>query len=48
MVFIAAWAGFGNEALLRPQKKSTVTIKVILGLVFLAIAAMILFGSKFL
>lgn len=48
VIFIAAWAGFGSEALLRLQKKSTVSIKVILGLVFLALAAMILFGSKFL
>jgi cytochrome c biogenesis protein CcdA/HEAT repeat protein len=48
IIFILAWAGLRSEALIRFQKKSTATIKILLALLFLALAAFMFFGTDWL
>lgn len=48
IIFLAAWAGLRSEALIRFQKKSTATIKILLALLFLALAIFMFFGTDWL
>ena len=48
IIFIAAWAGLKSEALIRFQQRSTATVKILLGLLFLLLAVLMLFGGKWL
>jgi cytochrome c biogenesis protein CcdA len=46
IVFILAWAGMKSDALIRFQQKHTATVKVLMGILFLALTAFLLFGRN--
>jgi cytochrome c biogenesis protein CcdA len=48
VIFLLAFTGMSNKALIHFQTKHTFGVKIALGLVFLALAAVILFGGKLL
>jgi len=48
VVFVLAFFGLRSEALIALQKKHTSTVKVLTGLLFLAMAAFLLFGHRLL
>ncbi len=48
VIFLLAWAGLRSESLIDFQKRHTTAVKIGLGLVFLALAALILFGHRIL
>ncbi len=48
VIFLLAFTGMSNKALINFQTKHTFGVKIALGLVFLALAWIILFGSKYL
>jgi HEAT repeat protein/cytochrome c biogenesis protein CcdA len=48
VIFILAFTGMSNKALINFQTKHTFGVKLALGLVFVALAVVILFGGKFL
>jgi cytochrome c biogenesis protein CcdA len=48
VVFALAWSGMRNDALIRFQAKHTVKVKVLTGVLFLVLAAFLLFGSTIL
>jgi len=45
IVFALSWAGIRSEAFLRFQKRHTATVKVLMGLFFLLLAAFMIFGE---
>ncbi|GAA5481084.1 hypothetical protein Hsar01_00290 [Haloferula sargassicola] len=45
VIFLAVWAGLKSEALIRVQTRFTATVKVLLALLFLALAALMFFGT---
>jgi cytochrome c biogenesis protein CcdA/HEAT repeat protein len=47
-IFAMAFTGVSNKSLIAFQSKHTFSVKIALGLVFIALAAVILFGSKML
>jgi len=47
-IFALAFTGVSNKSLIAFQSKHTFSVKIALGLVFIALAAVILFGSKML
>jgi cytochrome c biogenesis protein CcdA len=48
VIFLLAFTGMSNKTLIRFQTEHTFGVKIALGLVFLALAAVILFGGKLL
>jgi HEAT repeat protein len=46
IVFILAWAGMRSDALLKFQQKHVVLVKVMTGVLFLALTGFLLFGHK--
>jgi cytochrome c biogenesis protein CcdA len=46
IVFILAWSGLRSEALVRFQQRHTSLVKVLTGLLFLLLAALLIFGSS--
>jgi cytochrome c biogenesis protein CcdA len=46
VIFALAFSGMSNKALIDFQTRHTFSVKVALGFVFLALAAVILFGSR--
>lgn len=48
VIFLLAFTGMSNKALIHFQTKHTFGVKIALGLVFVALAAVILFGGKYL
>lgn len=48
VIFLLAWSGLRSEALIGFQKRYTAAVKVALGLLFLVLAAFILFGERLL
>ena len=48
VIFVLAFTGMSNKALINFQTKHTFGVKIALGLVFIALAAVILFGGKLL
>jgi len=48
VIFLLAFTGMSNKALIHFQTKHTFGVKIALGLVFVALAAVILFGGKLL
>ena len=47
-IFLLAYGGLRSEALIALQKKHTFTVKIALGLLFVLLAAFILFGERLL
>ncbi len=45
-IFAMAFTGMSNKALIDFQTRHTFSVKIALGLVFLALAAVILFGAR--
>jgi cytochrome c biogenesis protein CcdA len=48
VVFILAWRGMRSDALIRFQQRNTAAVKVVIGLLFLALTAFLLFGDALL
>ncbi|HEX8297092.1 MAG TPA: hypothetical protein VF593_12380, partial [Chthoniobacteraceae bacterium] len=48
VVFLLAWSGLRSEALVRFQQRHTAWVKVLTGVLFLLLAALLLFGSAWL
>lgn len=48
VIFLFVFTGMSNKALINFQTKHTFGVKIALGLVFLALAWIILFGSRYL
>ena len=48
VIFAMAFTGMSNKALIDFQTRHTFSVKIALGLVFLALAAVILFGARML
>ncbi|MHA3772887.1 HEAT repeat domain-containing protein [Verrucomicrobiota bacterium sgz303538] len=46
IVFLLAWTGLKSESLIRFQKKHTAAVKVLTGVLFLLLAAFLIFGSS--
>ena len=48
IVFGLAWTGIRSDALIHFQRKNTALVKVLTGILFLALAAFLLFGHMLL
>ena len=46
VIFLLTWAGLRSDHLTRFQKRHTCAVKFALGVLFIALAALILFGSR--
>jgi cytochrome c biogenesis protein CcdA len=44
IVFVLAWAGMRSEALVEFQRRNTALVKILTGVLFLALTAFLLFG----